>query len=446
MGFVRSPSCSPMWSARESRSPVRGGWLAVAVLLLVTAPLRVSADVPPSHAVNPGGILWLADALSAALEGSPTLASSSWESRVAEAREVQAALRPNPEVWFEVEDVGGRGELAGVSASQTTLQFGELIELGDKRDARIRVSRLGREVARSDFEAVRLDLLAETTQAFVAVLAAQEVARLAGESAALSAELRDAAERRLRAGIAPSVEVSRAAILQSNAELALEQARGKLGAARQALAASWGAEEARFERVEGDLEHVGAPPGLDTLRAALEANPDLARWRSERAHRQAAVELERSRAIPDVVVAPGVRYLAGADSTSFLVSAVVPLPLFGRNQGGIAEASSRLSQVGEEERASRVRASRELASEYQTLVLARARALGYRTEIAPTSAAALDQVRRGYLEGRFNQIEVIDAQRTLFAVRAEYVDALATYHRSVAAIERLIAAPLQLAP
>jgi cobalt-zinc-cadmium efflux system outer membrane protein len=141
-----------------------------------------------------------------------------------------------------------------------------------------------------------------------------------------------------------------------------------------------------------------------------------------------------------------VRYLAGENSTAFLVSASIPLPLFHRNQGAVAEAGDRLAQVGDEERAARARASRELASEYQTLSAARAKALAYRGEVLPASGAALYQVRGGYLEGRFSELEVIDAQRTLFAARAAYLDALSAYHRSAAAIERLTAAALAPPP
>jgi cobalt-zinc-cadmium efflux system outer membrane protein len=391
-------------------------------------------------------VVRLPDALSAALEQSPELASFSWDLRAGEAREIQAGLRPNPELSVEVEDVGGSNELEGFDGSQTTLQLGQLIELGGKRKARLRAARLDREVAGIDYEGIRLDVLARTTQAFVDVLAAQESVRLADEGAALAAEVRDAAQRRLRAGIAPPVEVSRAAIAESNARVERDQAMRALDGARQALASSWGATAARFERAEGDLERVGAPPTLEALSVSLDANPDLIRWRSEREKRQAALALARSQATPDVEIGPGVRYLAGPDSAAFLLSARVPLPLFHRNQGAIAEADHRLGQVADEERVARVRAQRELAREYQALSAARGRALSYQADILPASSAALEQVRGGYLEGRFSQLDVIDAQRTLFAARADYVDALATYHRSAAAIERLTAAPLPKAP
>jgi cobalt-zinc-cadmium efflux system outer membrane protein len=420
--------------------------LAFFSLALVALSPPVRAEPAASGPPDPSGVLRLPDALSAALEGSPDLASFSFELRAREARELQAALRPNPELSLEVEDFGGREELRGFSGSQTTLQLSQLVELGGKRAARVEAARLEREVVAIDYEALRLDVLAATTQAFVDVLAGQEGVRLAQEGAALAAELRDAAQRRLRAGIAPSVEVSRARVAESEARVGLEQARRRLDVARQVLAASWGGEAPRFERAEGELERIGDAPAFGSLQAALETNPDLVRWRRERAQREAGLALVRSQAMPDVEIGPGVRYLAGADSTAFLLAASVSLPLFHRNQGAVAEAGSRLAQASEEERAARTRAARELVGGYQGLITARETALSYRSEILPASREALEQVRAGYVEGRFSQLDVIDAQRTLAASRAEYVAALAAYHRSVAALERLIAAPLPSAP
>ena len=432
---------------RNFRAPARASrTLAFVATMLAAAASQADLHEGALPHDEPLGIVRLADALSAATEGSPALASYSWELRAREAREIQAALRPNPALSLEIEDVGGRGELSGFSGSQSTLQLGQLIELGGKRAARMRAARLEHAVVGIDYEAVRLDVLAATTQAFVDVLAGQERVKLADESAALARELLHAAERRLRAGIAPPFEVSRASVAESDARVVLEQARLMLDAARRVLAASWGSEEPRFERGEGELDRLGDAPGFDALRAALGANPALRRWQGERARREAALGLARSQAVPDVEIGPGVRYLAGPDSAAFLLSASIPLPLFHRNQGAIAEAGNRLAQASDEERTARLDAVRELTAEYQRLSSAHASALAYRSEILPASRKALEQVRARYLEGRSSQLDVIDAQRTLFGSRAEYLDALATYHRSVAAIERLIAAPLPPAP
>ena len=61
-----------------------------------------------------------------------------------------------------------------------------------------------------------------------------------------------------------------------------------------------------------------------------------------------------------------------------------------------------------------------------------------REEIVPSSEEALALARKGYSEGLFTQLELIDAQRTLTEVRREQLRAATTYHKLVAEIERLL--------
>jgi len=56
----------------------------------------------------------------------------------------------------------------------------------------------------------------------------------------------------------------------------------------------------------------------------------------------------------------------------------------------------------------------------------------------PGAQSAFDAATKGYQLGKFSFLEVLDAQRTLFQSRAQYLQALADYQRGYADIERLI--------
>ena len=43
----------------------------------------------------------------------------------------------------------------------------------------------------------------------------------------------------------------------------------------------------------------------------------------------------------------------------------------------------------------------------------------------------------GYANGKFSQLELLEAQRTLAETRSSYVDALAAYQNAIAQLERL---------
>ncbi|MEK7841793.1 MAG: TolC family protein, partial [Deltaproteobacteria bacterium] len=56
--------------------------------------------------------------------------------------------------------------------------------------------------------------------------------------------------------------------------------------------------------------------------------------------------------------------------------------------------------------------------------------------------SAYDATMEGYRMGKFGYLDVLDAQRTLFDVRVQYIRALTDYHLSVANVEQLIGEPV----
>ncbi|MBN8902995.1 MAG: TolC family protein, partial [Rhodospirillales bacterium] len=109
-------------------------------------------------------------ALAQALLTNPDLGQFSYDIRSAEARTLQAGYRPNPEISVLSEDFGGSRNYAGFQGSQTTLSLSQLVELGGKRAARLRVARLDESLAAWNYEGQRLDVLTATTRAFVDVV------------------------------------------------------------------------------------------------------------------------------------------------------------------------------------------------------------------------------------------------------------------------------------
>lgn len=103
-------------------------------------------------------VLTLRDALTRTLYLSPELATLPYDERAAEARVLQAGLRPNPEVSVEVEDFGGQKEFRGFGESETTLKFGQLLELGGKRAARIREAQAEKALVKFDCEVKRREV------------------------------------------------------------------------------------------------------------------------------------------------------------------------------------------------------------------------------------------------------------------------------------------------
>ena len=432
------PSCSVMPVADSALEPRRLG----RELQTYHAPAEFGVD---EHAATtftePTGLLTVPTALAAALLNSPALAAFSWEVRAREAHALQAGLRPNPEVGFEVEEFGGGGRTA-FDGPETTFLLGQLLELGDKRAKRQRLATLERDLAAWDYETRRLDVLTTVAKVFVVTLAAQERVSLEEEQVQLAQEVLQTVARQVKAGAVSPVEETRAQVALASSRVELSQRKRERTAAQLQLGATWGSTAVTFSAVSGDLETIVPPPSADDLLPHLIHNPDIARWSVEKEQRHAALELEQARQIPNVEVGAGVRYFNADTSAALVFETRMPLMLFDRNQGGIQEAHARLAKAEAEQRAAQVQTRATLAAAHQSLVSAFEQVSALRDSIIPQAQSAFEGVSLAYQRGRLRYLDVLDARRTLFKLRGQYVAALASYHTAVADVERLIAEPL----
>jgi cobalt-zinc-cadmium efflux system outer membrane protein len=356
---------------------------------------------------------------------------------------LQAGLLPNPELEIEVEDVAGTGGgNAGVEAAETTIALGQLVELGGKRAARMRLATAEGRLAGWDYEAERLAVLIGTALAFVDVLAAKEQLRLAEDLRTLTEQTFKTVTERVKAGKVSPLEKTKAGVELASSKIELAKAQSELRSARTRLAAMWGDVAPRFTEVAGSLESIAEPPSLRAIQAVLHRNPEIARWAQEMEQRLAALAVEKAARVPDLTVGFGVKRSEENDDYALVLGVGIPLQVFDRNQGGIREARYRLAQMQHEKRGAEVRAASALTGSYEVLRIARAEALSLKSDVVPAAVQAFEAAREGYRLGRFGYLDVLDAQRTLFESRAGLIDALARYHRAVAVVESLIGTPL----
>jgi cobalt-zinc-cadmium efflux system outer membrane protein len=398
------------------------------VPVFMPAPGEPAREAPEIR--NPTGPLVLRDAVALALLQNPALAAFAWETRAREARMLQADRPPNPGVSVLFEDLGARqfagGSLNEPIQTQATFQLSQLIELGGKRAARVDLATRNRDLAAWDYEAARIDVLTDVSRAFTDVLAAQESVAL-----------------RVEAGVVSPIEETRAGVALGTVQVELARARRTLEASRIRLALLWGSRTPAFSAAEGNLTQEPAPlPSMDTLIARLQQNPELARWAAEQSQREAAVRVERSKAVPDVTLTGGYRRFTDVDANAFVVGASISLPLFDKNRGAIQESELRLAKTHEERRAAEARVGAALATAYAALATAHDEVTTLGSTVLPGSQQAFEAVSEGYRLGRFGYLDVLESQRTLVAAGSQYLRALSDYYKAVAAVERLIGAPL----
>ena len=307
-------------------------------------------------------------------------------------------------------------------AAELTIELSQPIELGGKRRLRREAAELGRQLAANGQKLARAEVLATTRQRFVAVLAAQEGLALAKEQAELAEKSLTAAEERIKAGKAPTIDRLRLQGEASLARLAVTQAERTLVTARQALAASWGEAQPDFDRVAGDLSLLPAAPEPSDVEATLEQTPAAANRRIATELRGNELAQAKARRIPDPSLTVGWRQFEESDEDAWLFGVSFPLPLFNQGQDEVAAASSRFNGAKARELSARNQARSTLRTAWQAFADARAEAEVLANQVVPAATEGFAAAEFGYRAGKFGLLELLDAQRALFEARQRQLD------------------------
>ena len=410
----------------------------------------VAQDVPHHHnekvvAPDPGASadpISLNDALARALLQNPSLQAYAYESRVAEARILQAGIRPNPELSVGLEDFLGTGALAGVKSLQTTLQLSQVIDLGGSRARHVDVAQGERALADADYESKRVDVLAEVARRFIEAVADAERLATARRARELGEQTVAAVRQRVDAAVSSPLDLHKARTALARLQIDEEHAAHELAAHRLSLAAVLGETEPTFGPTQADLLRLPAVPEFVVLAARLEQSPALARFSVEARWREAQVRLAQSLRRSGLRVSGGLRRVENTDDFGLVAGLSIPLPVRDQQAGTIREARERQAQLAASTEALRLEMRATLFDVYQEMLHARTALTQLQQEVIPLAGETLALADQGYRAGRFSLLELLDAQKSLIELRGEVVAYAATFHLHVIEIERLLGAPL----
>jgi cobalt-zinc-cadmium efflux system outer membrane protein len=375
--------------------------------------------------------LTLGEAVRRALRFSPAVRAAEIEIDARRAENLQAGLRPNPGFAGIVENVGQ-------DEQQAILELSQVIELGGKRIKRVRAAELDVGVAAWDYEAARLKVAINTAVVFVDVLASQSRIEVLTELLGVSQKLGKASEERVEAGAAHAVEAPRAQIEVARAKAELTAERSLLSVAKRRLANYWGSQNADFGWAQGELATTNHLPSPDEMSIYLDSNPDVARWTTEMTRREAIADLARATGVPDLTIGGGVSRLESGDETGAIVNLSIPLPILNRNQGNIAAAETRIFKGRRESLSAKLDVRAQFLEAYGRLIAASDKLKALEGEVLASAKDVYDTTSKGYSEGKFDLLYVLDAQRTLFATRLEIINARADFQKAKVQIEAMI--------
>jgi outer membrane protein TolC len=277
------------------------------------------------------------------------------------------------------------------------------------------------------------------TVAWVDAWEASERARLAAVAATDAERLFHITEERFQAGTSPRLDVVRATADRARAAADARAAVGLASAAAARLAVSVGADPVAPPVVTGAPGVPVQLPALGALVEFLGRNPALERDRAQRRSAVEHVDLERRLRFPVVSAELMVNlWDPTTPGTDVIVGAAFELPVLSQRGGSIARAEGqrRLAESTSALDAAHLRA--DLAEAFHRTLAGgnRARELG-RTAL-PAMEEARAMTEESYRSGRADLVRVLEAERAVLDLRLAEREAIATWARSFADLERVV--------
>ena len=407
---------------------------AVGVVCVVT--LAASGTV---GAQAPLARLTLDEAVSLAGRANPTIRAKEFEQRAVTAGEITAALRPNPTANFLAEQFGGASDASQV---QYTINIGQPIELGGKRQRRIDSARAATRVTGHELDDVRRQIIFLVKKSFADALAGRESLNLAEQNLQSLDELERIQRFRAERGDISELELLRIQVQRFAFERDAADARQALKSAKIALRAIVGQEQiAEDFEVVGDLAFKDVTlTQADLYRRALANRPDLRAAEAAREKAKADIRLARANAWWDVT--PQIEYQRLGPDNTIGFGFSMPLRIFDRNQGEIARTRAEAGRVDAAREVVAVQALSEVDTALAALRTESGKLTVLRDTYLPKAKQARDTVEYAYRRGGASLLEYLDAQRTYRDTAAEYVRSLGSYWTSFYQLETAVGGSL----
>ena len=386
--------------------------------------------------------LTLPEAIEHTLAKNPELQVFPLREKALQGKAQTEALRPALEAGIEVENFAGSGDYSGTEAMDTTLSLSSVLELGQKRDARMAVADARLDRLRAEQEVAALDASGEVARRFLDALAAQERLALAREAEKLAGETVQAVKRRAEAGGGSQADVFRANASLEQARLASAHAASTARANRILLASLWGEVDPDFLTVSGDLLAVGSQEPIASRYERASRNPSVLMLASETRLKDAEVRMAQANGKRDINWSAGVRQLNETDDTALVASMSVPLFSGRRNAGALQAAQAEKDEAAFVQDAT----LKQLKARLQALHGQRQQSLdevhALKKSVIPLLEQALQFSRTAFSNGQLGYQEWLVSRQELLSAQLALLDAADEAHRLRIDIEQLTAEPL----
>ena len=394
-------------------------------LLVLSFTAGVSAQEIPKT-------LSLTDAIRLAVERNPLLAAAAAEVDVAQSTRIGAARFPNPAFTFESEGQAPFRSTRLGDGHEYVLRLDQEIDTPGRRNLRLGAADRQTDVARALFDNQRRRLELDVRRAYFQVVLAKADRGVSTTALQEIDQVITLNRARFDQGEISGSELRRVQVERLRfqddvfaAELALRNARAGLLALLNATDLSQPIDP--VDSLATDETAVSAAmllvaPNTVPAQTADSNRPDLRAARADilRAETETRLQQALRRSLPTI----GAGYKEDSGVKAFVFGVTVPLPIFNRNQGGIARSLAEQRVAASRATAVERQVGLEVQQAVNAVAINRERVGYIEKEILTSSREARDVMLASYKLGSADLIDLLDAQRA-------FRDTLRTYNRAL---------------
>jgi len=411
------------------------------VFTLSTIALSQEIQRPRRQVIPSEPMMRLEDLEAMALQRNPTLAQADAAIRAAQGRRKQAGLFPNPVAGYFLEEFAFRSP--GQTAEQGAF-IEQTIPLGGKLSKARRVVEYEENQATALAEAQRMRVTNSIRLLYYETLGAQRLVELRDDLSQLAREAVNITKELANVGQADRPDQLEIEIEAERAEIEFLKAQNDWTRSWNTLAIMVGNPGLPPARLAGNLEEELPKLNDDEWLFLLQnESPQMKVARMELLRANAVLERARAERIPDLFLRGGLGYnyerfepvvpsIAGQrKGLEGRFEVGINVPIFNRNQGGIAAAQAEYDIAHRELERMRLSLTSRFSAGLREYRNAQQMVDRYRTQVAPRAREAYRTYLTNFRQMAAAYPQVLIAQRTLFQVEVEYAQALVQLRESV---------------
>jgi cobalt-zinc-cadmium efflux system outer membrane protein len=361
-----------------------------------------------------------------------------------QAAEIQANVRPNPTFFADWEYLP-LSSPPGVSfldylhdSTEGDMGMSYLFERGEKRQHRLEAARDTTAVTRATVSDNERTLGFQVAQLFINAQLAQSTLDLARQDLKSFQETVNISQRQREIGALSENDFLQIKIQLVQFQTDVEQAELSKAQALSDLRQQLGYDAVPAEYdIAGDLEYRPVMLKLDDLqKKALENRPDLKAAQLGITSANSQYTLAKANGKQDFTIQANYSHVNSISALSFSFS--IPLPVFDRNQGTIAQTRYAIAQAQEQRKATDGQVLTDVRDAYLGVVSNDKMVQIYRNGPLDDAKRSRDISEYAYRRGAIALLDFLNAERNYRATQLAYRQAVAAYATAVEQLRQAV--------